>query len=61
MQDGPAIAFESRKFKPIESKYSTYNKELSVVSHALKIWEHYLMGFEFIIKTNQQSNKHLLS
>ena len=62
MQDNHPIAFESRKFKPTEVKYSTYDKELSAVVHALKMWKHYLMGSEFIIKTDQQSiNKHVLS
>ena len=52
---------ESHKFKPAEVKYSTYDKELSTVIHALKMWKHYLMDFEFIVKTDQQSIKHLLS
>ena len=50
MQDDHPIAFESRKFKPAKSKYSTYDKELSAIVHALKIWKHYLMGSKFIIK-----------
>lgn len=61
MQDNHRIAFESRKFKPAEVKYSTYDKELSAMVHALKMWKHYLMGSKFVIKTDQQSIKHLLS
>ena len=61
MQDDHPIAFESKKFRPAESKYSIYDKELSAVVHALKIWKHYLMGYEFIIKTDQHCIKHLLS
>ena len=61
MQDDHPIAFESRKFKLAESKYSIYDKVLSAVVHALKMWKHYLMGFQFMIKTDQQSIKHLLS
>ena len=39
MHDDHPIAFESRKFGLAESKYSTYDKELSPVVHALKIWK----------------------
>lgn len=61
MQDGHPLAYESRKFKSVELQYSTYDKELFAVVYALKIWKHYLMGSEFIIKTDQKSIKHLLS
>ena len=61
MQDHHPIAYESRKLKPSELSYSTYDKELLVVVHALKLWKHYLMGSKFLIKTDQQSIRHLLS
>ena len=61
MQEDHPIAFESRKLKPSELNYSTYDKELLAVVHALRIWKHYLMGSEFLIKTDQQSIKHLLT
>lgn len=49
IQDGHPIAFESRKVEPAESKYSTYDKNISMVVHAVKIWKHYLTGFKVII------------
>ena len=61
MQDHHPIAYESRKLKPSELNYSTYDKKLLAVVHALKLWKHYLMGSEFLIKIDQQSICHLLS
>ena len=52
-QDHHPIAYESRKLKPSELSYSTYDKELLAVVHALKLWKHYLMGSEFLIKIDQ--------
>ena len=61
MQDHHPIAYESRKLKPSELSYSTYDKELLAIVHALKMWKHYLMGSEVLIKTDQQAIKHLLN
>lgn len=38
MQEGKVIAYESRKLKEHEQKYSAYDLELAVVIHALKMW-----------------------
>ena len=38
MQEGKVIAYESRKLKENEQKYSAYDLELVVVIHALKMW-----------------------
>ena len=40
MQEGKVIAYESRKLKEHEQRYSAYDLELVVVIHALKIWIH---------------------
>lgn len=61
MQNDHPLAYESRKLKPSEQNYSTYDKELLAVVHALDIWKHYLMGSEVLIKTDQQAIKHLLT
>ena len=61
MQNDHPIAYESRKLKPSEQNYSTYDKELLAVVHALGIWKHYLMGSEVLVKTDQQAIKHLLT
>ena len=62
MQNDHPIAYESRKLKNIEEKYSVYDKELLAVVHALDMWKHYLMGSKVVlIKTDQQAIKHILN
>eukprot|EP00253_Pinus_taeda_P012142 PITA_12142 len=55
MQDGRVIAYESRKLKEHEQKYSAYDLELAAVIHALKMWRHYLMGWKFLLHTDHHS------
>eukprot|EP00253_Pinus_taeda_P026738 PITA_26738 len=52
MQEGRVIAYESRKLKEHEQKYSAYDLELAAVIHALKMWRHYLMGKKFLLHTD---------
>ena len=47
MQEGKVIAYESRKLKEHEQRYSAYDLELTAVIYALKMWRHYLMGRRF--------------
>jgi len=49
------IAYESRKLKEHEQKYSAYDLELEVVIHALKMRRHYLLGRKFLLLTNRHS------
>jgi hypothetical protein len=44
MQEGQIIAYEFRKLTFGKLNYPTHGKELLVVIHALKIWNHYLLG-----------------
>jgi hypothetical protein len=44
MQDGHMVAYASCQLRMHEEHYLTYNLELTVVVHTLKIWRHYLMG-----------------
>jgi len=55
MQEGKVIAYESRKLKEHEQKYSAYDLELAAVRHALKMWRHYLMGKKFLLLTDHHS------
>ena len=57
-QEGHAVAFESRRLNDVEKRYDIYEKELLAVVHALKIWKHYLLGNEFLVKTDHQSLKY---
>ena len=61
MQNDHSLTYESHKLKLSEQNYSTYEKELLAVVHALDIWKHYLMGSEVLIKTDQETIKHLLN
>ena len=61
MQDDHPIAYESRSLKSVELNFSTYEKELLSVIHALKLWKHYLLGVEFLVKTDHQSLRYLLN
>jgi len=53
------IAFESRKFRDHERNWSTPDKELAAVVHALTIWRHYLDGQTVIVFTDHQALKHI--
>eukprot|EP00253_Pinus_taeda_P021805 PITA_21805 len=55
MKEGKVIAYESRKLKDHEKKYSAYDLELTVVIHALKMWQHYLLGRKFLLLTDHHS------
>ena len=38
------LAFLSRQLKPMEQRYSAYERELAVVAYCLQSWRHYLEG-----------------
>ena len=59
-QEGHVIAYESRKLKIHEKNYETYDLELAVVMHALKMWHHQLIGRKFILMTYNKGLKYLL-
>eukprot|EP00253_Pinus_taeda_P011517 PITA_11517 len=61
MQEGRVIAYESRKLKEHEQRYSAYDLELVAVIHALKMWRHYLMGRKFLLLTDHHSLTNYLS
>ncbi|KAK4389036.1 Retrovirus-related Pol polyprotein from transposon.6 [Sesamum angolense] len=54
--DKHPIAFESRKLKDAELRYSTHEKEMTTVVHCLEAWRHYLLGTKFTVVTDNVSN-----
>ena len=54
-QDKKVVAYESRKLKDHEKLYSAYDLELTVVVHTLRVWRHYLLGKQFVLKTDHNS------
>ena len=59
-QEGHVITYESRKLKIHENNYATYDLELAVVIHALKMWHHHLIGRKFILMIGKKGLKYLL-
>ncbi|CAA0840409.1 Unknown protein [Striga hermonthica] len=44
------------KLKDAETRYSTHEKEMTVVIHCLEMWRHYLLGTRFTIVTDNVAN-----
>ena len=54
------IAFISKALAEKNLHLSAYERELLAKVYTVKKWQHYLMVLPFVIKTDQQSLKHLL-
>ena len=52
-QSGHLVAFQSKTFSDIVTRYSTYEKELYAIVQALNQWRHYL-GRETVILTDHK-------
>ncbi|KAL0361690.1 UNVERIFIED_CONTAM: Retrovirus-related Pol polyprotein from transposon [Sesamum radiatum] len=61
MQDGHPVAFESRKLKDVERRYLVHEKELLVVVHCLRLWQHYLLGYPFVVKMDNTAVSHFMT
>ena len=59
-QKGHPIAFFSKKLSPRLQKQGAYVRELYAITESLAKFRHYLLGHQFIIRTDQQSLRHLL-
>ena len=59
MQEGYVICYASSKLKDHERNYSTYDLELAMIVHALRMWRHYLLGKKFELRIYHLSLKHL--
>lgn len=60
LQDGHPLAFFSKKLGPRRWSASTYHKELYAIVEAVQKWRQYLLGREFVIRSDQKSLKELL-
>lgn len=56
VQERHPIAFESRKLKDAEVRYSTCEKEMMAVVHCLEIWRHYLLDTKFVVIIDNVAN-----
>ena len=59
LQDNYAVDYESRKLKYHEKNYATHYLELAAIIHALKMWQHYLIGRKFLLLSDNLSLKYL--
>ncbi|KAL0325444.1 UNVERIFIED_CONTAM: RNA-directed DNA polymerase [Sesamum radiatum] len=59
VQDKHPVAFESRKLKDGELRYSIHEKEMIIVVHCLDAWRQYLLGTKFIVLTDNVANTYL--
>jgi hypothetical protein len=59
MQKGQPIAFLSKSLGPKAAAWSTYDKEALAIIEAIKKWKHYFASSSIIIRTDQQSLKHI--
>ena len=60
LQQNHPIAFFSKKLSPQMCSASTYVRELFAIIEAVAKWRHYLLGRQFIIKTDHRNLKHLM-
>ena len=49
------MPYESRNWKYHEQRYSAYDLELTIVVDVLRVWRHYLLGKNFVLKTDHSS------
>ncbi|KAL0374988.1 UNVERIFIED_CONTAM: Transposon Tf2-11 polyprotein [Sesamum radiatum] len=59
MQNGHPVAFESKKLKDVERRYSVHEKELLAVVHCLR--RHYLLDSPFVVKTDNTTVSHFMT
>jgi hypothetical protein len=60
MQEGPPLAFTSKKLFERNLGKSIYEKEILAILHVFDLWSPYLLGKRFQIKTDQQILKYFL-
>ena len=59
LQQNYVVAYESWKLKEHEKNHATRYLELVAIIHALKMWQHYLIGRNFLLMPDNISLKYL--
>lgn len=59
MQDNHVLCYETGEPKEHEKNSVNHDLKLLVVVHALKMWQHYLMGKGYMLMKNHNGLKHL--
>ena len=60
LEEGHAIAYESKRLNNHEKNLGIYEKEFLAIMHALDTWKYYLLGTPFILRTDHQSLNYFL-
>ena len=55
-----ATPYENRKLNDAERKYTVSEKEMLAVVHCLRVWKQYLLGSQFVVKTDNNAICHFL-
>ena len=58
IEEGHPIAYESRKLNDAERRYTVSEKEMLAVVHCLRVWRQYLLGSQFVVKTDNSATCH---
>ena len=58
IQEGHPIAYESRKLNDAERRYTVSKKEMLAVVYCLRVWRKYLLGSQFVVKTDNSAICH---
>ena len=59
MREGQDVCYESKKLSVHEENYMTHDLELVAIFHSLKMWRHYLFGWNFKLMTYYSGLKYL--
>lgn len=60
MQNSHPIAYISKSLAPRHQAMSVYDRELLALLFAVTKWSHYLLGNQFIVRTDQKALKHFI-
>ena len=55
IQENYVVTYESRKLREHENNYAMHDLELAKIIHALKMWQHYLIGRKFLLMSDNIS------
>ena len=55
------IAFHSRKLGSAEKNYHTTDQEMLAIVDACRHWRHYLVGMDFIVRTDHKALQYFFS
>ncbi|KAI5347847.1 hypothetical protein L3X38_000734 [Prunus dulcis] len=61
MQDEHPLAFKSRKLNDTERRYTVQENKMTAVVHCLRTWRHYLLGSQFVVKTDNVATSYFQS